>query len=98
MSRTRAILTYVVAFLTAQALAILVHGVLLAKDYGPLYGTMLRPMQGAPQAPMYLIWYAEQPWPFALVVKQLAYGLASMLILGIVVAAMCRPSGRPAAA
>ena len=38
------------------------------------------------QAPMYIIWYAEQPWPGVVVVKQLGLELVSMLILGVVVA------------
>ncbi len=140
MSRKRLILTYVVTFVVAQVLAILEHGFILARDYAPLYGAMLRPMQGAPQppaiflpvahllfalglvviyakgvehrpwlgqglrfglyvwlvgpAPMYLIWYAEQPWPFGLVAKQLVLVLISMLILGAILAAMLRPAQR----
>jgi hypothetical protein len=136
MGRSRVVLTFLVAFLVAQALAIVMHGFVLAGDYQPFYGTLLRNMQGKPgapalflpvahllftlgfvliyakgvenrpwlgqglrfgflvwllaQAPMYLIWYAEQPWPFTLVLKQLALELACMLIVGAVVAAMYR--------
>jgi hypothetical protein len=43
------------------------------------------------QAPLWLLWYAEQPWPDALVVKQLSLELISSLILGLVVAALARP-------
>jgi hypothetical protein len=143
MSRTRVIITYVVAFLVAQLLAIAVHGFILAGDYAAFYGTLLRPMRNAPQAPalflpvahllfivgfvliyakgvedkpwlgqglrfgllawlvapapMYLIWYAEQPWPASLAVKQLALELVTMLVLGVVVAAMYRPRVHAAA-
>lgn len=33
-------------------------------------------------APMYLLWYAEQPWPGTLPLKQLPLELVAMLILG----------------
>jgi hypothetical protein len=46
------------------------------------------------QAPLWLLWYAEQPWPGALVVKQLLLELASALILGVVVTAMVRRAAR----
>lgn len=36
--------------------------------------------------PMYLIYYAVQPWPEAVVVKQIVYDVISMLLLGVVVA------------
>ena len=42
------------------------------------------------QVPLWLLWYAEQPWPGALVVKQLGLELVSALILGVVVAVMAR--------
>ena len=42
------------------------------------------------QVPLWLLWYAEQPWPEALVVKQLGLELVSSLALGLVVAAMAR--------
>jgi hypothetical protein len=42
--------------------------------------------------PLWLLWYAEQPWPGSLVTKQLALELLSTLILGVVVGAMARPS------
>jgi len=45
------------------------------------------------QAPLWLLWYAEQPWPDTLVVKQLSLELVSSLILGLVVAALARPAG-----
>lgn len=41
-------------------------------------------------APQWLLWYAEQPWPGTLVVKQLALELVAALILGVVVSVMSR--------
>ena len=42
------------------------------------------------QAPLWLLWYAEQPWPGALVIKQLALELASSMILGVTIVAVAR--------
>jgi hypothetical protein len=42
------------------------------------------------QAPHWLLWYAEQPWPGTLVVKQLVLELASALVIGMVVAGIGR--------
>jgi hypothetical protein len=39
------------------------------------------------QAPLWLLWYAEQPWPGTLVAKQLVLELAASLVLGLVVVA-----------
>src|SRR3989454_10833636 len=36
--------------------------------------------------PMYLIYYAVQPWPGAVVVKQIVYDVISVLVMGVVVA------------
>jgi hypothetical protein len=44
------------------------------------------------QVPVWLLWYAEQPWPGALVLKQLVLELISALIFGLVVAALARPA------
>jgi hypothetical protein len=44
------------------------------------------------QVPLWLLWYAEQPWPDSLVVKQLVLELISALAIGLVVAAMARPA------
>ena len=41
-------------------------------------------------APQWLLWYAQQPWPGTLVVKQLALELVAALILGLVVSVMSR--------
>jgi hypothetical protein len=40
------------------------------------------------QAPLWLLWYAEQPWPGTLVVKQLVLELVAALIVGMVVASV----------
>jgi hypothetical protein len=57
------------------------------------------PMQGmklgvvgwmAGQGPLWLLWYAEQPWPGPLVIKQLLLEFASSVILGITIAAVAR--------
>ena len=119
------------AFVVAQILAILILGFILAPDYKPFYGTLLRPMstegdwrmlllplthlcsigalvwiyprlaiQGskltrglklgllgyvAGQLPLWLLWYAEQPWPDSLVVKQLCLELISSLLIGVTI-------------
>ena len=130
MSTKRRIAAVVAVFLTAQLFAILIHGFILARDYAPFYGRLLRPMSDnpgwpifmlpashlamsvafvallertlragpvLPQAirfgvlayllgpvPMYLLWFAEQPWPSSLLVKQLPLELITFLILGVV--------------
>jgi hypothetical protein len=40
------------------------------------------------QVPLWLLWYAEQPWPGTLVVKQLLLELGSSLILGATIVAV----------
>ena len=42
--------------------------------------------------PMYLLWFAEQPWPSSLLVKQLPLELLTFLILGTVAGSIVRPS------
>jgi hypothetical protein len=36
--------------------------------------------------PMYLLWFAEQPWPLSLTIKQLVLELFAMLVLGTLAA------------
>lgn len=130
MSTKRRIAAVVAVFLTAQVFAVLIHGFILARDYAPFYGRLLRPMSDnpgwpifmlpashlamsvafvallertlregpvLPQAirfgvlayllgpvPMYLLWFAEQPWPSSLLVKQLPLELITFLTLGAV--------------
>jgi hypothetical protein len=121
------------AFVVSQILAVIVHGFVLAPDYGPFYGTLLRSqaswqmlllpvshlsfiaalvwifgrldLQGPPygqgiklgvagwfagQAPLWLLWYAEQPWPGTLVLKQLGLELVSSVLLGLTIAGIGR--------
>ena len=40
------------------------------------------------QVPLWLLWYAEQPWPGHLVVKQLVLELVSAVIIGLTIAAV----------
>ena len=42
----------------------------------------------AGQAPLWLLWYAEQPWPGELVIKQLVLELISSMILGVTISAV----------
>jgi len=46
--------------------------------------------------PMYLIHYAVQPWPGAVVGKQIAYDVIGMLLMGVVVA-LVNQGPKPAA-
>ena len=138
MSTKRRIAAVVAVFLTAQVFAILIHGFILASDYAPYYGRLLRPMdesagwpilllpvshlamsiafvilfartlkpgpsipQGARfgalawlfgPVPMYLLWFAEQPWPTSLIVKQLPLELIAFLTLGVVAGSILRGS------
>src|SRR5262249_20776751 len=131
------------AFVVSQILAIVVHGFILAADYAPYYGTLLRTHEHASwqmlllpaahiaffsalvwlyarprlvgggdadalapragrgvgvgtagwvvgQIPLWLLWYAEQPWPGTLVVKQLGLELVSSLAIGLTIALVAR--------
>jgi hypothetical protein len=146
MTTARAVATTLAAFLVAQIFAIVIHGFILAADYAPYYGTLLRDQQGDPvwqalllpvshlclisglvwiygrlsidgslsvrglklgliawlvgQAPLYLLWYAEQPWPDSLVVKQLGLELLASLAIGLTIAFVSRvlPTRAPEAA
>ena len=142
MTTGRIVLTTFVAFVVSQVLAATVHGFLLAADYAPYYGSLLRRMDGAAwqalflpvahlafisalvwvytragldgspavqglklgflgwvmgQVPLWLLWYAEQPWPGALVLKQLGLELGSSLIIGMTIAWVARPRRSSAA-
>jgi hypothetical protein len=137
MTTTRLVLSTLAAFVVSQILAGLIHGFVLAADYGPYYGTLLRStdsdtwrvlllpvshlsficglmwvyahvgMKGSTarkgvllgflawimgQVPLWLIWYAEQPWPGSLVVKQLGLELVSSIAIGLTIAITARPS------
>jgi hypothetical protein len=45
--------------------------------------------------PMYLLWFAEQPWPFSLTIKQIGLDLFTMLVLGTLTAMVYRPQRQP---
>lgn len=125
-------------FILRQVAAVIVHGFLLANDYAPFEGTLLRAnADGMPDwqfillpvchlsftiglvwlfcvaraggddwigralklgvisyaigpAPLFLLWYAQQPWPGALAVKQLGYELVIALALAVVGGAILR--------
>jgi hypothetical protein len=135
MNTRRAVSAVVLSFLVSQILAAMVHGYILAADYEPFEGTLLRAVgENQPpwqmlflpvvhlafvtslvwvygrlrlegsllargltlglvgwlmgQVPLWLLWYAQQPWPGALVVKQLGLELISKLAIGVVIAAV----------
>ena len=137
VGRWRVVLAGVVVFVLANVGAVVVHGFLLAADYDPYEGTLLRrgtepawqfvflPVvhlsftiglvwlfriarsdddRWLPRAlklgtiawligpaPMFLLWYAEQPWPGTIVVKQLPYELVIALLLALTAGAILRP-------
>jgi hypothetical protein len=143
MTGKRFAATVAAAFLVAQIFAIAIHGVILASDYAPFYGVLLRPMSTEAsaamlllplshlssiiglvwvygrlaldgstlargitiggigylvgQAPLWMLWYAEAPWPGSLVVKQLVLELIASLVIGLTIAAVARVE-RPARA
>jgi hypothetical protein len=133
MPSRRAVSTTIVAFLVSQILAVAVHGFVLAADYQPFEGTLLRSvgseqppwqmlflpvahlsfisalvwvnahlrLEGSTwfrglslglvgwimgQVPLWLVWYAQQPWPGTLVLKQLGLELLSSLLVGLAIA------------
>ena len=142
MTTARAAATTLAAFLVAQMFAIVIHGFILAPDYAPFYGNLLRDFHSGPgwqalllpvshlclisglvwiygrlsidgsqtarglklgliawlvgQAPLYLLWYAEQPWPDSLVVKQLGLELLASLAIGLTIAFVSRVPAAPA--
>jgi len=143
MTKTRIFLTGLAALFVAELLASVVHGYLLAADYAPYYGTLLRGgadpawqfaflplahlawvsgliwvylrvtltgsrvVQGLKlgflgwvigQVPLWLLWFAEQPWPNGLVLKQLGLELVSSLLVGITIALCARGAEQRAVA
>jgi hypothetical protein len=132
MTYARAAATVFAAFLLANLFAVAIHGFILAADYEPYRGTLLRSFDSGPgwqslllpvahlcfvsalvwiygrlslegsltarglklgligwlvgQAPLFMLWYAEQPWPDSLVVKQLGLELLSSLAIGLTIA------------
>ncbi len=133
MSKLRVLTAVGAAFVVSQILATIIHGFVLAGDYAPYEGTLLRSgvawqmlflpaahlsfisalawvatrlrLDGSPIArglalglvgwgmghvPLWLTWYAQQPWPGNLVVKQLGLELAASVVVGLTIAAVLR--------
>lgn len=140
MTRARIVWTTLAAFVVSQIMAVLIHGFVLAADYEPFDGTLLRagaeawqfiflpvahlaficglvwvyrhaqlPGSRARQAltlgtlgwvmgqvPVWLLWYAEQPWPGSLVVKQLGLEFVSSLLIAFTIVFIARqPAASP---
>jgi hypothetical protein len=139
MSAARTAATVFAAFLLSNLFAIAIHGFILAADYEPYRGTLLRSFESGPgwqslllpvahlcfisalvwiygrlslegsqtarglklgligwlvgQAPLYMLWYAEQSWPDS-VVKQLGLELLSSLAIGLTIALVSRLPAR----
>jgi hypothetical protein len=137
VGRWRVVLAGVVVFVMANVGAVVLHGFLLAADYEPYEGTLLRrgtepawqfvflPVvhlsftiglvwlfrvaradddRWLPRAlklgvmawligpaPMFLLWYAEQPWPGTIVAKQLPYEFVIALVLALTAGLILRP-------
>jgi hypothetical protein len=142
MSYARAAATVFAAFLLSNLFAIAIHGFILAADYEPYRGTLLRDFANGPgwqslllpvahlcfvsglvwiygrlsldgsltarglklgligwlvgPAPLFLLWYAEQPWPDSLIVKQLGLELLSSLAIGLTIVFVSRLPARHA--
>ena len=139
ISQGRIALAGLAVFFLSQVGAVVVHGFVLANDYAPFEGTLLRAAGGGTPAwqfiflpvvhlsftigliwlfciareeadawagralklgvlsyligpgPMFLLWFAQQPWPGTLAVKQLGYELVIALALALVAGAMLQP-------
>ena len=143
MTRTRIALATLAAFVLSNVFAGTIHGFVLAGDYAPYEGTLLRSTDGAVwqfvflpvahlsvvcglmwiymharlpgstaaqgltlgllawimgQVPVWLLWYAEQPWPGLLLVKQLGLELLSSLVIGLTIAFTAGPRRVPVSA
>jgi len=48
------------------------------------------------QLPVWLLWYAEQPWPGDLVLKQLGLELLSSIAIGVTITLVAGASAVPA--
>jgi hypothetical protein len=136
IGRWRVVLAGVAVFVLSNIGAVLLHGFLLAADYQPYEGTLLRRgdepawqfvflpvvhlsftvgliwlfrvarVEGdrwMPRAlklgivawligpaPMFLLWYAEQPWPGTIVAKQLPYEFVIAIALALTAGAILR--------
>ncbi|MGH7521975.1 MAG: hypothetical protein ACREMI_11925 [Gemmatimonadales bacterium] len=87
---------WMIAFLPLAHLA-------MAIAFVTLYSRWVRPGPEIPQGlrfgvlawlfgpvPMYLLWFAEQPWPLSLTIKQLVLELFTMVVLGTLAAMILR--------
>jgi len=144
IGRGRVALAGLAVFMLSQVCAVVVHGFVLAADYAPFEGRLLRAAGSTNDpnlawqfvflpvvhlsftigliwlflvartdddrgwatrafklgamsyligpGPMFLLWYAQQPWPGALAVKQLGYELVIALLLAITAGAILRKS------
>jgi hypothetical protein len=133
VGKIRVLTTAGAAFVVSQVLGVGIHGFVLAADYAPYDGTLLRSgvawqmlflpvvhlsfvagltwvavrlrLDGSliargltlglvgwaiGQVPLWLLWYAQQPWPGSLVVKQLGLELAASVVIGMTIAAVLR--------
>jgi hypothetical protein len=142
MTGKRMALTIIAALVVTELLATVIHGLVLASDYAPFYGSLLRggdgpavqmlllpvahlcfvvglvwiyarcpfsgslPAQGLKigllgwlvgQAPLWMVWYAEQPWPGSLFAKQLVLELVASLIVGLTIVYIAGGHARPQA-
>ena len=140
MTGKRTALTIIAALLVTELLTTIIHGFVLASDYAPFYGSLLRggneppvqmlllpvahlcfvvglvwiyvrcpfsgslPVQGLKlgllgwlvgQAPLWMIWYAEQPWPGSLLAKQLVLELVASMIVGLTIVYIAGGRARP---
>ena len=129
MSKSRVLTAVGAASSSRKSWRAVIHGFVLAADYDPYEGTLLRSgvawqmlfppvahlsfvfalawvatrlrLEGTlvarglalgvvgwamGQVPLWLIWYAEQPWPGSLVVKQLGLELAASVVVGLTIA------------
>ena len=99
MTTKRLVLAVVAAFAVSQILAVVVHGLVFVSAMVWIYARVR--LAGPPlrrgltlglvawtigQVPTWLLWYAQQPWPGTLVVKQLLLELIASLALGITIA------------
>jgi len=89
---------WMVAFLPISHLA-------MAIAFVALFSRWVRPGPEIPQGlrfsvlawlfgpvPMYLLWFAEQPWPLRLTIKQLVLELFTMVVLGTVTSMLYKPA------
>lgn len=67
MTKKRMALTIAAAFVVSEVLATIIHGFVLAGDYAPYYGSLLRGADGGPPVQMLLLPVAHLCFIFGLV-------------------------------